>query len=215
MYPDPSPPTFGPFPSVSGQHAAEWPTWYALIQSHKIHAMNICTGQESGLVGSILDPPTYLLDYGHAFVRFVHPGPIPALNAVAGAWNAHKVAMDNWRTESNAFNSLMASIFKSLDLSALSLFLEPLCKRYNMDSANFIVVMQREYGVADTEVISKWITSLQESMTPASSVRDLVTFHREVHSKLNIARGYVIHEDNVVRGLLSATKFTPFRTSII
>lgn len=204
--------TFGPFPSIPGQHSAEWPAWFALIQSF---ALNVSTGQEGGLLGFILDPPTYLLDYGHPFVPFAHPGPTPALNAAAGAWSAHGIAIANWRCESNAINSLMANIFKSLDRVAISWFFEPLRNRYNMAPANFFVIMQREYGIADTEQVSKWITMLHDHMPPNSSVRDLVTRHRELHSQINHARGYVMHEDEAIRALIQATKMSPFRLAII
>lgn len=75
--------------------------------------------------------------------------------------------------------------------------------------------MQREYGVANTQLVSRWIDKLHEPMLPNSSVRDLVTLHRELHSKLNIARGYVIQEDVAVRALIQATKFSLFYPSIV
>lgn len=198
--------SFDSFPSVPGQHAAEWPSRLALITS---------TGQPGGLVGFILDAPTYLQDYGQPFVPFPHPGPGPAANAAGGTWKSYDLAMANWKLESQAISTLMKSIFDSLDRLASSWFFDPLRNRYNMDPTNFFVVMQREYGVADPEVVSRWINQLQEPMQPNSSVRDLVTLHRDLHSKLNMARGYVMHEDEGVRGLLQATKFSSFRPSII
>ena len=202
----------GPFPSVPGQHAAEWPQFLALIQTF---ALNSPTGQDGGLLGFILDAPTYLLDYGHPFVPYPPPGPYPANNAGQGAWSAHKEAGILRKFEQTAISSLMQKIFNSLDRVSLSWFFEPLRTRYNMEPANFFIVMHREYGVADSEVVSNWISMLQEPMSPSSSVRDLVTLHRELHSKINIARGYIIHQDESVRALLQATKFSPFRASII
>ncbi len=63
--------------------------------------------------------------------------------------------------------------------------------------------MQHGYGIADPEVVSRWINQLQEPMQPNLSVRDLVTLHRDLHSKLSVvARGYIMHEDKgVVSGL--------------
>jgi hypothetical protein len=71
-----------PFPSVPGQHSAEWRSVLASIYSY---ANNVSTGQEGGLLGFILPPAVYLLDYGHAFFPYVHPGPPPAANAAHGA----------------------------------------------------------------------------------------------------------------------------------
>lgn len=68
------------FPSVPGQHSAEWRSRLALIQSY---ALGVCTGQEGGLIGFISDAPTYLLDYEHPFIPYPHPGPSPAANAGA------------------------------------------------------------------------------------------------------------------------------------
>lgn len=133
-----------------------------------------------------MDAPTYLLDYGHAFVPYPRPGPTPANNAGAGTWEAHKIATANWRTESSAINAFMVAIFKFLDRNAIAWFFQPLRSRYNMDPANFILVMQREYGVPEVEVISRWISTLNDPMSPTSTVRDLVTLHREIHSKLSI-----------------------------
>lgn len=120
-----------------------------------------------------------------------------------------------WNRESTAINSLMAIIFQSLDRVSLAWFFEPLRNRYNRNPQNFFMVMNREYGVPDTEVISNWISSLSEPMVPNSTVRDLVSMHRDLHSKLGMARGYVINEDDAVRGLLQATKFSSLRPSVI
>jgi hypothetical protein len=95
----------------------------------------------------------------------------------------------------------MQNIFKSLDRVALSFFFNPLRNRYNMAPDNFFVVIHREYGVADTELVSRWISLLQDPKTPSSLIRNLVTVHRELHAKLNTARGYLIHEDEAVRCL--------------
>jgi hypothetical protein len=110
---------FGLFPSVAGQHAEEWPQFLARITSFALAAT---TGQEGGLVGFILDAPTYLLDYVHAFVPYIHPGPTPANTAGAGTWEAHKIATANWRTESSVINAFMVAIFKSLDQIAIAWF---------------------------------------------------------------------------------------------
>jgi hypothetical protein len=207
-----SPFAFEPFPSVPGQHAAEWSSRLALITSL---ALNAPTGQEGGLIGFILDAPTYLADYGHAFVPFAHPGNIPNANAAVGAWKVYESSMQNWLRESSAIKNLMSNIFKSLDRVALAWFFDPARNRYNMDPQNFFVIMLREYGLADTEVVTRWVTSLQTPMPPDSNVRDLVASHRDLHTKLNIARGYVIHHDEAVRGLLQATRFSPLRPAII
>jgi hypothetical protein len=130
--------SFDSFLSVPGQHAAEWPSRLALITSY---ALNTSTGQPGGLVGFILDAPTYLQDYGHPFVPFPHPGPSPAANAAGGAWKVHDLAMENWKLESNAISTLMKSIFDSQDRLASSWFFDPLRNRYNMDPANFFVVI--------------------------------------------------------------------------
>ena len=100
--------SFDAFPSVSGQHSAEWRSRLALIQSF---ALGVSTGQEGGLIGFIVDAPTYLIDYGHPFVPLVHPGPPPALNAAQGLWSVFNNAEAKWNRESTAINSLMAIIF--------------------------------------------------------------------------------------------------------
>jgi hypothetical protein len=133
-------------------------------------AFAAATGQEGRLIGFILDAPTYLLDYGHAFVPYPHPGPTTANNAGAGTWEAHKIANTNWRVESTDINAFMVFIFKSLDRIALAWFFQPLRRRYNMDPVNVMTVMNREYGVAEAEVVSRWITNLQEPMLPTASV---------------------------------------------
>lgn len=203
---------FGPFPSVPGQHMAEWPQFLAAITTF---ALNVPTGQDGGLVGFFLDPQLYALDYGHAFVPFPPAGPYPANNAGQQAWSAHKEMTSNRKLEITSINSLMQNIFDSLDRVAKSFFFEPLRNRYNMAPDNFILVMTREYGIADTELISKWINTLQEPMSPSSSIRDLVTLHRELHAKLNNARGYIMHQDEAVRGLVQATQFSSVRSSVV
>ena len=117
-------PTFSmdSFPSSPGQHSAEWRSCLALIQSY---ALGVTTGQQGGLIGFIVDAPTYLLDYGQSFVPFAHPGQAPAANAPAGAWSAHNFALANWQRESAAISALMDSIFKSLDSIASACFLSP------------------------------------------------------------------------------------------
>jgi hypothetical protein len=210
--PDSSPFSFDQFPSVPGQHAAEWPSRLALISSL---VLNISTGQEGGLIGFILDAPTYLLDYGNAFVPFPHPGPPPLANALVGTWKVYDLAMSNWKCENAAIKSLMTNIFRSLDRVALSLFFDPLRNRYNMDPTNFFAVMLDRYGLADTEVITRWVNLLQAPMNPTCTIRDLVSSQRDLYTKLNMARGYVIHADEAVRGLLQATRFSPLRPAII
>lgn len=68
--------------------------------------------------------------------------------------------------------------------------------------------MQREDGNPDTKVISNWIQILNIEIDPTTYVRDVVSHHRFLHSKLNRARGYVIHEDEDVRSFVLATKNT-------
>jgi hypothetical protein len=167
------------------------------------------------LIGFILDAPTYLLDYGYAFVPFPHPGPPPLANALVGTWKVYDLAMSNWKCENAAIKSLMTNIFRSLDRVALSLFFDPLRNRYNMDPTNFFAVMFNSYGLADTEVITRWVNLLQAPMDPTCTIRDLVSSQRDLHTKLNMARGYVIHADEAVRGLLQATRFSPLRPAII
>ena len=108
-----------PFPTVPGQQSAEWRSRLALIYSY---ALSVMTGQEGGLIGFILPPPTYLLDYGHPFVPYDHPGQPPAPNAAQGAWSAHNNAMALWQRESSARSSLMDIIFQSLDHVTLAWF---------------------------------------------------------------------------------------------
>ena len=56
-----------------------------LLALIKFYALGVFTGQEGGLIGFILDAPTYLLDYGHPFIPYPHPDPSPAANAGAEA----------------------------------------------------------------------------------------------------------------------------------
>jgi hypothetical protein len=91
----------------------------------------------------------------------------------------------------------------------------PLRNMYNRDPANFFLVMNREYGIPDTEVISRWFNMLFEPMAPNSSVRDLISVHQNLHARLDMARGYLINQDDAVRALLQATQFSPLRPSII
>jgi hypothetical protein len=70
------------FPSVSGQHSAEWRTVLASIQSY---ANSVFTGQPGGLLGFILSPADYLAEYQHPFIPYQHPGAAPAANAAQGA----------------------------------------------------------------------------------------------------------------------------------
>jgi hypothetical protein len=75
--------------------------------------------------------------------------------------------------------------------------------------------MDHEYGVPSTETISGWITLLHVQMLHDANVRDLVSVHRVLHSDLNMARGYVINEDDAVRALIQATKSSSFRINVI
>jgi hypothetical protein len=84
-----------------------------------------------------------------------------------------------------------------------------------MDPANFFFIMNREYGQADSEVITRWVTQLQSPIPPNSTVRDLVSSHRDLHAKLNLARGYAIHADEAVRALVEATKYSSLRPAIV
>jgi hypothetical protein len=110
------------FPSSPGQHSAEWWSCFALIHSY---ALGVTAGQQDGLIGFIVDAPTYLLDYGQPFVPFAHQGQAPAANASAGAWSAHNFAIANWQRESAAIFALIDSIFKSLDIIASAWFFIP------------------------------------------------------------------------------------------
>jgi hypothetical protein len=204
--------TMEPFPSIPGRHAAEWSSRLALIYSY---ALTVCTGQQGGLMGFILSPALYLLDYGQPFVPYDHPGQPPAANATAGTWSAHNNAMNLWQRESTAIASLMETIFQSLDRVSSAWFFEPLRNRYNRNPENFFFIMNCEYGVPDTTTISEWIRQLQVTMSAESNVRDIVSSHRALHSQLNKARGYVMTEDDAVNALLQAINIPILGDSIV
>jgi hypothetical protein len=65
----------------------------SVLASIYSYAHSVSTGQDGGLLGFILLTAVYLLDYEHAFVPYVHPGPPPAANAAHGAWSAYNNAM--------------------------------------------------------------------------------------------------------------------------
>jgi hypothetical protein len=112
---------FEPFPSVPGQHDAEWPARLSQISTH---ANFVSTGQQGGLLGYILPAAAYQARYGHAFQPADHPGQLPAANAAAGAWKIYEIQLANWKFESSAIQSLMRAIFKSLDAVSKSWFFD-------------------------------------------------------------------------------------------
>ncbi len=66
--------------------------------------------------------------------------------------------------EHTTITSLMDTIFQSLDRVSTAWFFQPLRNRFNREPVNFFLVMNREYGVPDTEVITRWFNLLFEPM---------------------------------------------------
>lgn len=133
---DPSSSAFGRFPVVCGQHAEEWPQFFALISSA---ALNSPTGQDGGLIGFIIDAPSYLADYGHPFDPYPPAGPQPGGNAAHGTWRAYEIAVKDRKFETSALSLFMQNIFEALDRTAKAWFFDPVRNRYNMDCQFFFL----------------------------------------------------------------------------
>lgn len=202
---------FSSFPSIPGHHAAEWPSRLAFLCSS---ASNIPTGQDGGLLGFILAPAVYQQRFHHAFQPFQRPDD-PGVNGTTGQWRHHDYLKSSFDCESQAISKFMEAIFASLDSFILSLFYDPLTRQANMDAMNFFTVMRNRFAIPDPETITQWTRALQIPMSPTESVRDVISAHRELHSQLDLARGYATPEDVKFRSLLAATQGSIHRQAII